>query len=131
QRPSRAQAGQPEWGDAKPRAVVERIDLESCGHVLAHVGSRNLPVREEQVLPRLPQRPAAPRQRPGAMLDVLERARLSCRRVERTEHLYDLEIAAQGLLTLDRLEQRLEVAVAEAACAVPLDQLEDAGRPVR
>ena len=41
-----------------------------------------------------------------------------------------LEVAAQRLLALDRLEQRLEVAVAEAACAVALDHLEEQRRPV-
>src|SRR3712207_2426511 len=40
------------------------------------------------------------------------------------------EVAAEGLLTLDRLEQRLEVAVAEAARAVALDDLEEDRRPV-
>ena len=42
----------------------------------------------------------------------------------------DLEVAAERLLALDRLEQRLEVAVAEAARAVPLDHLEEERRAV-
>src|SRR5205814_3543861 len=41
-----------------------------------------------------------------------------------------LEIAAERLLALDRLEQRLEVAVAEARRAVALDHLEEHRRPV-
>src|SRR5436190_16204060 len=41
-----------------------------------------------------------------------------------------LQIPAEGLLALDRLEERLEVPVAEAARAVPLDHLEEDGRPV-
>jgi predicted ATPase/DNA-binding CsgD family transcriptional regulator len=41
-----------------------------------------------------------------------------------------LQVAAQLLLALDRLEQRLEVALAEAERAVPLDELEEHGRPV-
>src|SRR5262249_14562209 len=41
-----------------------------------------------------------------------------------------LEIAAQSLLALDRLEQRLEVALAEGARTVPLDHLEEERRPV-
>src|ERR671938_1657878 len=41
-----------------------------------------------------------------------------------------LEVAPQGLLALDRLEQRLEVPVAEAARAVALDHLEEERRPV-
>src|SRR3712207_4308836 len=41
-----------------------------------------------------------------------------------------LEIPAQRLLALDRLEQRLEVALAEAARAVPLDHFEEERRPV-
>src|SRR4051812_17032846 len=41
-----------------------------------------------------------------------------------------LEVAAERLLALDRLEQRLEVAVAEAARAVALDHLEEERRPV-
>src|ERR687884_1345633 len=36
-----------------------------------------------------------------------------------------LQVAALGLLALDRLEQGLEVAVAEAARAVALDHLEE------
>src|SRR6476660_2721937 len=40
------------------------------------------------------------------------------------------EVAALVLLALDRLEQRLEVALAEAQRAVPLDQLEEHRRPV-
>ena len=41
-----------------------------------------------------------------------------------------LEVAAERLLALDRLEERLEVAVAEAARAVALDHLEEQRRPV-
>jgi predicted ATPase/DNA-binding CsgD family transcriptional regulator len=41
-----------------------------------------------------------------------------------------LQVAAQLLLALDRLEQRPEVALAEAERAVPLDELEEHGRPV-
>src|SRR4051794_29201992 len=40
------------------------------------------------------------------------------------------EVPPRGLLALDRLEQRLEVALAEAARAVPLDQLEEDRRAV-
>ena len=42
----------------------------------------------------------------------------------------DLEVAAALLLALDGLEEGLEVALAEAERAVPLDQLEEHGRPV-
>ena len=41
-----------------------------------------------------------------------------------------LEVAPERLLALDRLEQRLEVPVAEAARAVPLDHLEEERRAV-
>src|SRR4051794_41382447 len=41
-----------------------------------------------------------------------------------------LEVAAPVLLALDRLEECLEVALAEAQRAVPLDQLEEDGGPV-
>src|SRR5581483_4021520 len=41
-----------------------------------------------------------------------------------------LEVPAAGLLALDRLEERLEVALAEAHRPVPLDQLEEHRRPV-
>src|SRR3954452_11307839 len=41
-----------------------------------------------------------------------------------------LEVAPPVLLALDRLEQGLEVAFAEAARAVALDDLEEHGRPV-
>src|SRR5712691_1727895 len=41
-----------------------------------------------------------------------------------------LEVPALGLLALDRLEQRLEVADTEAARTVPLDDLEEEGRAI-
>jgi putative peptidoglycan lipid II flippase len=41
-----------------------------------------------------------------------------------------LQVAAPGLLPLDRLEQRLEVPLAEPLRSVPLDQLEEHRRPV-
>src|SRR5262249_1096836 len=41
-----------------------------------------------------------------------------------------LQVPAEGLFALDRLEERLEVAVAEAAGAVALDDLEEHGRTV-
>src|SRR5919106_6983396 len=41
-----------------------------------------------------------------------------------------LEVATPRLLALDRLEQGLEVALAEAARAVALDDLEEQRRPV-
>jgi non-specific serine/threonine protein kinase len=41
-----------------------------------------------------------------------------------------LKVAAALLLALDRLEEGLEVALAEAERAVPLDELEEDGRPV-
>src|SRR5206468_3878552 len=40
------------------------------------------------------------------------------------------EVPAKRLFPLDRLEQRLEVPLAEAARAVPLDHLEEQRRPV-
>jgi hypothetical protein len=40
------------------------------------------------------------------------------------------EVAAALLLALDRLEERLEVALAEAERAVPLDDLEEDRRAV-
>src|ERR1051326_451088 len=41
-----------------------------------------------------------------------------------------LQVPAQGLLALDRLEERLEIAVAEAPRAVAFDHLEEERRPV-
>src|SRR6266516_5937271 len=40
------------------------------------------------------------------------------------------EIAAKGLLALDRLEQRLEIPLPETACAVALDHLEEERRAI-
>src|SRR5205809_2076727 len=40
------------------------------------------------------------------------------------------EIAAEGLLALDRLEERLEVPLPETACAVALDHLEEERRAI-
>src|SRR5581483_5643006 len=37
----------------------------------------------------------------------------------------DLQVAPTSLVALDGLEQRLEVALAEAPCAAPLDDLEE------
>src|SRR5207245_6387134 len=45
-------------------------------------------------------------------------------------HVNRLQIAAERLFALDRLEQRFEVAVAEAARAVALDHLEEERRSV-
>src|SRR5690606_13495289 len=41
-----------------------------------------------------------------------------------------LQVAAAGLLPLDRLEQGLEIALAETERTVPLDELEEHRRPV-
>ncbi len=41
-----------------------------------------------------------------------------------------LKIAPPVLFPFDRLEEGLEVALAEAAGAVPLDDLEEDGRPI-
>src|SRR5205085_721207 len=41
-----------------------------------------------------------------------------------------LQVAASGLFQLDRLEERLEVADAEAARAAPLDDLEEQRGPI-
>ena len=48
----------------------------------------------------------------------------------RLETCEGLQVAAERLLALDRFEERLEVPVAEAARAVPLDHLEEERRPV-
>ncbi len=45
-------------------------------------------------------------------------------------HMGTLQVAASGLLRLDGLEERLEVADAEAPRAVALDDLEEEGRPI-
>src|SRR5438552_582829 len=44
--------------------------------------------------------------------------------------VFGLEIAAEGLLALDRFEQGLEVPLAEAPCAVALDHLEEERRAI-
>src|SRR6478752_7318798 len=46
------------------------------------------------------------------------------------ETRFRLEIAAQRLLALDSLEQRLEVALAKAAGALALDNLKEHGRTI-
>src|SRR5207247_1812224 len=46
------------------------------------------------------------------------------------ERCEGLQIAAERLLALDRLEQRLEVALAEGRRAVALDHFEEERRPV-
>jgi hypothetical protein len=53
-----------------------------------------------------------------------------CRGRPRTGLAADSEVAALLLLALDRLEQRLEVALAESEGAVPLNQLEENRGPV-
>src|SRR5947209_5482005 len=62
------------------------------------------------------------------------RARDSARAPERerseAERSEGLQIPAQSLLALDRLEQRLEVALAERGRAVPFDHFEEQRRAV-
>ena len=62
--------------------------------------------------------------------DLVGELDLAAPRVLRARRHRALEVAAQRLLALDRLEQRLEVPLAEAARAVPLDHLEEHRRPV-
>src|SRR6267378_5515401 len=50
--------------------------------------------------------------------------------VRRTCRFVGSEISAESLLALDRLEQRLEVPLAEAPCAVALDHLEEKRRAI-
>src|SRR5512144_696986 len=47
-----------------------------------------------------------------------------------TRRMESLEVAPERLLPLDRLEQRLEVPLAEAAAPLPLDHLVEHGGPV-
>src|SRR5581483_3587707 len=61
------------------------------------------------------------------MLRRTDRARLPDRRLEGA---HGLQVAAERLLALDRLEERLEVAFAEGGRAVTLDHLEEHRRPV-
>ena len=107
-------------------------------------GPRRRPRRTSAAPRRDPSRSAAPRRRARASRSRFRRrasarsgrrprrprpapsdAAGSRRRLERGS-----EVAAQGLFALDRLEQRLEVALAEGARAVALDHLEEERRPV-
>src|SRR5438309_3552058 len=74
---------------------------------------------------------AQPRE-PRIAVRLVARAAAGAHHVSPPESLrrVALEVAAERLLALDRLEQRLEVAVAEAARAVALDHLEEQRRPV-
>src|SRR3954452_17045909 len=144
QQPPCPKAREAEGGNADPGGAVVRLDLQPGRHMLANRLDRDTPVREEELLPGLPHRPAAPRQRPRAVLEVLERTVLARRGVELEHQIAlprsisqklaarapGLQISAQGLLALDRLEERLEVAVAEARRAMPLDHLEEHGRSI-
>src|SRR5712691_9713910 len=62
--------------------------------------------------------------------DGARSARVSAPAASRRRGRTLLQVAAERLLALDGLEQRLEVAVTEASCAVPLDHLEEHRRPI-
>src|SRR5262249_11735349 len=71
-----------------------------------------------------PPRSGACRSRGAGCAASAERLRVGRRTASR------LEVPSERLFTLDRLEERLEVAVAEAARAVALDHLEEERRAV-
>src|SRR5207302_11119957 len=73
-----------------------------------------------------PLRPAGDRRRaPGyGACEGLVRARRSA------SALHELQVPTLGMLALEGLEQGLEVAFAEAACAMALDQLEEDRRAI-
>ena len=83
---------------------------------------------------RLRDRPRLPDASPAPSLSAISAPAASDRDERRSplraHRERTLEVAAERLLALDRLEQRLEVALAEAAGAVALDHLEEERRPV-
>src|SRR5579884_3579748 len=118
--------------EPEPRGPVVLLDLELVGHALPELDPGDGPVRPEAVLPGLAERPAARGKGERTVADAAQRARLPARRPRVVEEvrLPLLEVPAQRLLALDRLEQGLEVALAEGRRAVPLDHLEEDRRPV-
>src|SRR5581483_8248802 len=83
--PASTQVREAERHDADPGVAVVRLDLELRRDVLANGVHGDAPVSEEQVLPCLRAPPAARRDRPGAVLRVLERASLPGDGVERAQ----------------------------------------------
>src|SRR5581483_3706900 len=85
QHPARTEVREAERHDADPGVAVVRLDLELRRDVLGNGVHGDAPVSEEQVLPCLRAPPAARRDRPGAVLRVLERACLPGDGVERAQ----------------------------------------------
>src|SRR5207248_6511969 len=93
QEPPRAEVRERERHDAEPGAAVVLLDLELRRQVRAQLLRGHAPVREEEVIPGLPHRPAARRDRPRPVLGELERSRLPRSGVE-GGHCYRLPRSA-------------------------------------
>ena len=113
----------------------EALGEDRCGIALGHASSARPPGPASKFTPRNGSSwPGRSRSRRRASERRRSRtARGSGRgacRDQASGSALRLEVAAPGLLDLDRLEERLEVADAEAARAVALDDLEEEGRPI-
>ena len=82
--PQRADAKE---DDAEPAAAVVLLDLELVRNALAEIDRRDRPVRPEDVLPGLAERPAALGDRERTVPDALQRARLPARRPRIVEEI--------------------------------------------
>ncbi len=91
-------------------------------------------VHEERIAAR--RRPKTPPRREVGLRDVppthkhTARPLVSRNRAEIETSRQRLQVAAERLLALDRLEERLEVPLAESGGTVTLDHLEEERRPV-
>src|SRR6185369_13935662 len=73
--------------DAEPAAAVVLLDLELVRNALAEVDGRDRPVRPEDVLPGLAERPAALGYGERAVPNALQRTRLPARRPRIVEEI--------------------------------------------
>ena len=113
-------------GGRDPLLALDRRERPQFGHP-----ARRLQVVEDRFVAG---EPLEPHHLLGQQRPVLAKRDVAlggdARRALRTIVRIASEVPSPVLLALERLEQRLEVALAEAAGAVALDQLEEHRRPV-
>src|SRR6266576_3002336 len=113
QRPTSPQRADAKEHDAEPAAAVVLLDLELVGNALAEIDRRDRPVRPEDVLPGLAERPAALGDRERTVPNALQRARLPARRPRIVE-----EIRYGSLVGLRPAMVRASLAAAKRRAAV-------------
>jgi len=87
QRAAGSQRTDPKEDDGEPAAAVVLLDLELVRNALTEVDGRDRPVRPEDVLPGLAERPAALGNGERTVPNALQRARLPARRPRIVEEI--------------------------------------------